>query len=83
MEAYKSVPEILNRIKVNDKTIQRTESCKYLDVILHDKLCFKKHIIQLSKDLVKIISAFRIVRDWVPRREKVKLYYAYFHSNLE
>ena len=83
LPASKSVPEILNSIKVNDKTIQRTESCKYLGVILDDKLCFDKHIIQLSKDLVKIISAFRIVRDWVPRREKMKLYYAYFHSKLE
>ena len=74
---------MLNRIKVNGKTIQRTESCKYLGVILDDKLSFDQHITQLSKDLVKIISAFKIVRDWVPRREKMKLYYAYFHSKLQ
>ena len=83
LPAQKTIPEILNRIKVNGKTVQRTESCKYLGVILDDKLCFDKHIIQLSKDLVKIISAFKIVRDWVPRTEKMKLYYAYFHSKLQ
>jgi hypothetical protein len=83
MPANKQVPEILNRIKVNGKMIQRTDSSKYLGIILDDKLQFQKHIDMLCRDLIKIINAFRIIKNWVPNRDKLKLYYAYFHSKLQ
>ena len=42
-----------------------------------------KHIHQLCQDLTKIVCAFRIVKYWVPKKEKLKLYYAYFHSKIQ
>ena len=79
----KKIPHILNEIKVNGRIVQRTDSCKYLGVVLDDKLSFDKHINQLSKDLIKVICAFKIVKHWVPNEHKMKLYYAYFHSKLQ
>ena len=83
MPSNKTVPDILNTIKVNGKTIRRSDSCKYLGVELDDKLQFRKHIDQLSTDLMRIISAFRIIKDWVPNEHKLKLYHAYFHSKMQ
>ena len=82
-QAIKKIPDILNTIKVNGRTIHRSDSCKYIGIELDDKPQFKKHIDFLSKDLLRIISAFRIIKDWVPDRHKVKLCYAYFHSKMQ
>ena len=83
MPPNKMIPDILNTLKVNGKTIHRSISCKYLGVELDDKLQFRKHIDQLSTDLTRIISAFRIIKNWVPNKHKLKLYYAYFHSKMQ
>ena len=82
MPRNKDIPDTLNSININGKTILRTDSCKYLGLILDDKLTFKNHIDLLCKDLIKVISAFRIIKEWVPNKHKLKLYYAYFHSKL-
>ena len=83
MPHNKIVPDFLNTIRIGRKLIFRTRSCKYLGLILDDKLCFDEHINQLSKDLMKVIYAFRIITNWVPEREKMKLYHAYFHSKIQ
>ena len=83
MPSNQKIPDILNTIKVNGRTVHRSDSCKYLGVQLDDKLKFKEHIDLLNKDLIKIISAFRIIKDWVPNKHKLKLYHAYFHSKMQ
>ena len=77
------VPAILENISVNGKSIKRTTSCKYLGLILDDKLIFDCHISKLCKDLLKIVSSFKIIKHWVPNNQKMKLYYAYFHSRVQ
>ena len=32
---------------------------------------------------MKVIYAFRIITNWVPESEKMKLYHAYFHSKIQ
>jgi ferritin-like metal-binding protein YciE len=83
MPCKRKVPTNLNEIQIGKKTIIRTDSCKYLGVILDDKLSFDGHIMQLCKDLTKVIYSFRVIKDWVPHCEKLKLYYAYFHSKVQ
>jgi hypothetical protein len=79
----KCIPQILSEIKINNITIQRKNSVKYLGIILDTRLDFKEYITtQLSKNLVKIISAFKIIKKIIPKNNKMKLYHAYFHSKL-
>jgi hypothetical protein len=83
MPSQKVVPNILNSIIVNNTKIQRTTTCKYLGILLDDKLKFNDHIQHLSSNLARTISAFKIIKHSVPENQKLKLYYAYFHSKLQ
>ena len=46
------------------------------------RLDFKEYITQLTKKLIKIIGAFKIIKNFIPNNNKMKLYNAYFHSKL-
>ena len=83
MPCKRKIPENLNEICIGNKTIARSKSCKYLGVILDDKISFDDHIMQLCKELTRVIYSFRVIKDWVPHCEKLKLYYAYFHSKVQ
>ena len=78
----KPVPDILKNIKLNDKTINCSNKAKYLGIILDDKLLFNEHIKNLCQNLLKAISSFKVIKNWIPNGEKMKLYYAYFHSKI-
>ena len=78
-----AIPHCLNSIRVNNKNVYRSQTCKYLGVLLDDKLMFADHVDYLRSDLMKILSSFKIIKHWVPHHHKLKLYYAYFHSRLQ
>jgi hypothetical protein len=83
MPANMQIPACLNSINVNGMTIKRTTTCRYLGILLDDRLKFNDHITQLSKELVKTIQAFKIIRNWIPISQKLQMYNAYFHSKLQ
>ena len=78
----KCIPDILSEIKLHDTIIQRKFFVKYLGIILDARLDFKEYITQLTKKLIKIIGAFKIIKNFIPNNNKMKLYNAYFHSKL-
>ena len=53
-----------------------------MGIILDDKLLFNEHIKNLCQNLLKAISSFKVIKNWIPNGEKMKLYYAYFHSKI-
>lgn len=77
------IPNCLNSLTINGKLIHRTSSCKYLGIVLDDKLSFRDHIELLCMDLVRIVSSFKIIKNWVPNNQKMKLFHAYFHSKVQ
>ena len=83
MPISKKIPTCLNSIKIDNTIVHRSTSCKYLGIHLDDKVRFDEHIRQLSKSLVKTISAFKIIKNWIPDGLKLQLYFAYFHSKLQ
>jgi hypothetical protein len=78
----KNIPNCLNSIKLGTTIIQRSTTSKYLGIILDDKLTWQPHIQKLTQDLVKISNSFKIIKNYAPKRDKNKLYYAYIHSKI-
>ena len=78
----KCIPEELDKLKFTNITITRKNNTKYLGMILDSKLTFNEHIKQMSKSLIKIISAFNVLKNKIPNNLKLQLYYAYFHSKI-
>lgn len=63
--------------------IHRTDTIKFLGIVLDDKLNFKGHIVKLSQDHVRLISSTKITRKWVPKKEKLQIYYAFIHAKTQ
>jgi len=78
----KQIPSSLNEIMINGKKITRSDTVKYLGVVLDSKLKFDQHITHVCKGLVKVISAFKMLKYKVPNECKIQLYNAYCHSKI-
>ncbi len=78
----KPMPQNINSLNVNGTHINRSQSAKYLGIILDDKLIWDAHIDQLKLDIVKIANSFKIIKNYVHERHKSKLFYAYVHSKV-
>ena len=79
----KAVPPQLNQILLNNIIVERSHHVKYLGLILDDKLTWREHISDLETKLIKILRSFKIMKQWLPEKEKLQLYYAYFHSKVK
>ncbi len=78
----KIIPGYLNSIKIGQNVINRTDTAKYLSIIIDEKLNWHAHIEQLTKDLVKISNSFKITKHCTHIKDKTKLYYLYIHSKI-
>ncbi len=78
----KSIPPECDNIMFRNTHIERVENCKYLGVILDDKLNWNSHIQSITNSLVKISSAFKLINHIVPTKFRFDLYYAYVYSKL-
>ena len=56
---------------------------KYLGIYLDDKLKFDKHISELNISLTKAINAFKIIKNYIPQKQKSALYFAYVYSRIQ
>lgn len=68
---------------LNNSHIKRSQSVRYLGIILDEKLSWKNHINDLETKLIKVIKAFKILKNWLPLKEKRKVYFAYVHSKIK
>jgi hypothetical protein len=55
---------------------------KYLGVYFDPELNFKFHISQLSKKLSKTLFSLRSVKNLLPEKSLISLYYSLFHCHL-
>ena len=78
-----NIPDWLNNIKINNNTIKRVHSARFLGIILDEKLKWDDHVKQLSESLTQIINAFKIIKNYVPEDKKRMLYYAYIYSRIQ
>ena len=70
-------------LTLNDITIYRSPQVKYLGLIVDEKLNWHQHINELEKTLVKTVKAFRLIKNWLPKKLKLQIYYAYIHSKIK
>ena len=79
----KPIPEILNSLKLNNMEVKKSKNIIYLGMRLDDQLKWNSHIQHLQTSLVKTIKSFQIIKNWLPKNEKIQLYYAYVHSKIK
>ena len=77
------MPGSLNNIMINGTKVDRVQSVKYLGMTLDEKLNWKEHTEKLLTKLTKTNQAFKIVKNFVSKKQKAALYYAYFYSALQ
>ena len=63
-----NTPAYLNSIKIEDTTIKKVPSAKYLGIILDEKLDWKEHIEAVTASLAKITNSLKIVKNFVPHK---------------
>ena len=68
---------------MGETTISRVPTAKYLGLTLDEKLTFAQHIQHLQNDLIKLIRSLKIIKNYVPIKDKNKLYFAYIHSKIK
>ena len=78
-----NTPAYLNSIKIEDTTIKKVPSAKYLGIILDEKLDWKEHIEAVTASLAKITNSLKIMKNFVPHKNKHLLYYAYIYSKIK
>ena len=80
---YRKLPDFLNSITINNTTIKRTSSTKYLGIILDEKLKWDDHIASLQKSLMKISNSLKIIKHYIPEKNKILLFNAYISSKIQ
>lgn len=72
----------LRPILVNNSNIKRTNSTKYLGLIIDEELNWGPHVQSLRKQLFPYLFVLRNTKYNLPKSNKKALYYAYIHSHL-
>jgi hypothetical protein len=79
----RKLPDFLNSITINNTTIKRTSSTKYLGIILDEKLKWDDHIASLQKSLMKTTNSLKIIKHYIPEKNKILLFNAYISSKIQ
>ena len=69
-------------INMEGVQINRTDTVKFLDVHLDDKLNYNDHVLSLSRRLSSISGMIRRISNFVPLCMLKKIYYSFFQSTL-
>ena len=78
----KLIPEGLNEIVVDDVTIKRSASVKYIGLHIDENLNWNVHIASLIMTLVKYFGIFKQLKEYISNQLARKLYYAFVYSNI-
>ena len=79
-----NVPSLNLNLPYENSKINSSQICKYLGVLLDDKLNFKPHILQLETKLAKAVGSLSLskLRHILPLSALRLLYYSLIHSHL-
>ena len=72
----------LLNITINNQPISKVTNCKYLGIVIDEKLKWDAHIESLYKKLIKYTGIFYKIRNVLPRSCLRKLYYALVHPHI-
>ena len=70
-------------IVINGINIKRTNSIRYLGVIIDEKLCWDKHIFSICSKLSQVCGIIFKLRHYVPLNTLRIIYYALFYPKLQ
>ena len=77
-----NIPLVLPKLNINNSEIARTESVKFLGVLLDENLSWKTYIKYIENKISKNIGIFFKVRPFLNKRSLLSLYYSYIHSYI-
>ena len=69
-------------IKIMDKEIFPSLSCKYLGIYLDHKLTFKEHIQYINSKISRNTGILYKIREYLPLKARLDYYYAYIYPYL-
>ena len=70
------------KIKFGRKHISRSDSVKFLEVLLYETLSWRSHLVELSRNLARSAGIFYKLRHFVPLETLKSVYYALFYPFL-
>ena len=70
------------KIKFGRKHISRSDSIKFLGVLLDETLSWRSHLVELSRKLARSVGIFYKLRHFVPLETLKSVYYALFYPFL-
>ena len=74
------IPLVLPKLNINNSEIARTESIKFLGVLLDENLSWKTHIKYIENKISKNIGILFKARPFLNKNSLLSLYYLYIHS---
>ena len=76
------IPLVLPKLSINNSEIAKTESIKFLGVLLDENLSWKTHIKYIENKISKNIGILLKVRPFLNKKSLLSLYYSYIHSYI-
>ena len=70
-------------VKINDKTITRTNCVKYLGVFTDDKVAWSNHIAYLKNKLSRSLGLFYLIRQYQGDSALKSIYFSFVYSYLQ
>ena len=70
-------------VKIDDNTISQTNSTKYLEVYIDDKLTWSDHITNLKKTISRNVGIFYRIRQCLNETALKSLYFSIVYSHLQ
>ena len=84
MPKTKKIPNELNYIEIEDieLKIARSNSVKYIGLILDEKLSFNEHVSALIKSVTRFFGIFKNVKENISFKLARQLYFSFIYSRL-
>jgi len=72
----------LPQVRIADRVINRVSQCKFLGVIIDEKLNFKCHVQELCKALSRSVGMLNRISSLAPPSVKLNIYYSLIYSKV-
>ena len=78
----KKIPAVLDDIQINDISIKRVKSAKYLGIIFDEKLNWSDHVSHVCKSLLKYFGIFNQIKFNINKTISRQLYFSFIYSRI-
>ena len=77
-----NIPLLLPKLIINNYEIQRTESIKFLGVLLDENFSWKEHIKYNENKIAKNLGLLFKAKHYLNKRSLLVLYYSFIHTYI-